>query len=119
MRRAATGADVLRVKLHKVVVSGRLMSNHTYRAGKSDPYAKLHYFKYQRQTKVKKKTLNPRWNEEFQLYVPTWSSPQVALIKVLDHDDFSRVRARCGNVEAGKVFKSEGSWHVGPAQDLG
>ncbi|GAQ77655.1 hypothetical protein KFL_000020160 [Klebsormidium nitens] len=60
------------------------------RSGKSDPYVKLHYFKYQRQTNVKKKTLNPLWNEEFQLYVPTWASPQVALIKVLDHDDFSR-----------------------------
>jgi hypothetical protein len=54
---------------------------------------KLQYFKYARQTKIKKKTLKPKWNEEFLLYVPTWTSPQVALIKVLDHDDFSRVSA--------------------------
>jgi hypothetical protein len=60
------------------------------RSGLSDPYVKLQYFKYARQTKIKKKTLKPKWNEEFLLYVPTWTSPQVALIKVLDHDDFSR-----------------------------
>lgn len=71
---------------------------------------KLQYFKYARQTKIKKKTLKPKWNEEFLLYVPTWTSPQVALIKVLDHDDFSRVsagRARFGrSVRADRRFPS-------------
>lgn len=37
--------------------------------GKSDPYIKLKLENQEFKTKIKKKTLNPKWEQKFELYV--------------------------------------------------
>lgn len=43
---------------------------------------------YQFKTKIQKKTLTPKWFEEFKIPIITWDSPNVLAIEVHDKDIF-------------------------------
>ncbi|RWR97397.1 C2 domain-containing protein [Cinnamomum micranthum f. kanehirae] len=54
--------------------------------GLSDPYVKGKLGTYQFRTKIQKKTLAPKWQEEFKIPIHTWESPNVLLLEVFDKD---------------------------------
>ncbi|KAM5586489.1 C2 domain-containing protein [Rosa sericea] len=56
--------------------------------GFSDPYVKGQFGVYQFKTKIQKKTLTPKWFEEFKIPIITWESPNVLAIEVHDRDIF-------------------------------
>ncbi|KAM1357003.1 hypothetical protein ACFX13_031773 [Malus domestica] len=56
--------------------------------GFADPYVKGHLGVYQFKTKIQKKTLTPKWHEEFKIPIITWDSPNVLAIEVHDKDMF-------------------------------
>jgi len=43
---------------------------------------------YRFRTKVQKKTLSPKWQEEFRIPIITWDSNNVLVIEVRDKDHF-------------------------------
>lgn len=43
---------------------------------------------YRFKTKTQKKTLAPKWHEEFKMPIVTWESPNVLNIEVCDKDHF-------------------------------
>lgn len=61
-------------------------SDWSYLAGLSDPYVKGKLGTYQFRTKIQKKTLAPKWQEEFKIPIHTWESPNVLLLEVFDKD---------------------------------
>nr|XP_017186996.2 C2 domain-containing protein At1g53590-like isoform X2 [Malus domestica] len=56
--------------------------------GFSDPYAKGQLGLYRFRTKIQKKTLSPKWHEEFKIPILTWDAPNVLAIEVCDKDRF-------------------------------
>eukprot|EP00268_Persea_americana_P037890 TRINITY_DN3757_c1_g1_i1.p1 TRINITY_DN3757_c1_g1~~TRINITY_DN3757_c1_g1_i1.p1 ORF type:complete len:767 (-),score=199.25 TRINITY_DN3757_c1_g1_i1:288-2588(-) len=54
--------------------------------GLSDPYVKGKLGTYQFRTKIQKKTLAPKWQEEFKIPIHTWEPPNVLLLEVFDKD---------------------------------
>ncbi|KAJ7948847.1 C2 domain containing protein [Quillaja saponaria] len=56
--------------------------------GLSDPYVKGHLGAYRFRTKTQKKTLSPKWYEEFKIPIISWESPNVLAIEVHDKDHF-------------------------------
>ncbi|XVF04456.1 hypothetical protein REPUB_Repub05bG0084700 [Reevesia pubescens] len=56
--------------------------------GLADPYVKGQLGPYRIRTKTHKKTLSPKWHEEFMIPVCTWETPNVLIIEVLDKDHF-------------------------------
>ncbi|CAH9107538.1 unnamed protein product [Cuscuta europaea] len=57
--------------------------------GLADPYLKARLGPYSFRTKTQKKTLTPKWQEEFKIPVFSWESPNDELkIKVFDEDRF-------------------------------
>ncbi|KAL3508821.1 hypothetical protein ACH5RR_028222 [Cinchona calisaya] len=56
--------------------------------GLADPYVKGQLGPYGFRTKTQKRTLAPKWYEEFKLPICTWESPNVLAIEVLDKDHF-------------------------------
>ncbi|XVF18402.1 hypothetical protein REPUB_Repub11eG0018500 [Reevesia pubescens] len=54
--------------------------------GLADPYVKGQLGPYRFRTKTHKKTLSPKWHEEFMIPVCTWETPNVLNIEVLDKD---------------------------------
>ncbi|RAL49068.1 hypothetical protein DM860_015059 [Cuscuta australis] len=57
--------------------------------GLADPYLKGSLGPYRFRTKTHKKTLNPKWQEEFKIPVCSWESPNDELkIEVFDKDHF-------------------------------
>ncbi|XP_010241279.1 PREDICTED: C2 domain-containing protein At1g53590-like isoform X2 [Nelumbo nucifera] len=54
--------------------------------GLSDPYVKGQLGPYRFQTKIQKKTLAPKWQEEFKIPICTWESPNVLILEVRDKD---------------------------------
>ncbi|KAJ0264062.1 Calcium-dependent lipid-binding [Hirschfeldia incana] len=56
--------------------------------GLSDPYVKGQLGAYRFKTKTLKKTLAPKWQEEFKIPISTWDSPNILNIEVQDKDRF-------------------------------
>ncbi|PNX77558.1 C2 domain-containing protein at1g53590-like protein, partial [Trifolium pratense] len=56
--------------------------------GFADPYIKGHLGGYRFRTKIQKKTLAPKWQEEFRIPIITWDSNNVLVIEVRDKDRF-------------------------------
>ncbi|XP_024200382.2 C2 domain-containing protein At1g53590 [Rosa chinensis] len=56
--------------------------------GLSDPYVKGQLGLYRFRTKTQKKTLAPKWHEEFKMPIITWDSSTVLSIEVRDKDRF-------------------------------
>lgn len=58
-------------------------------SGLSDPYVKGHLGQYRFRTQVQRKTLTPKWLEEFKVPICSWDGQNVLAIEVLDKDRFS------------------------------
>ncbi|XP_047333884.1 C2 domain-containing protein At1g53590-like [Impatiens glandulifera] len=56
--------------------------------GLADPYVKGQLGPYRFRTKTHKKTLSPKWHEEFKIPIFTWESPNTLSIEVRDKDHF-------------------------------
>ncbi|XP_015581456.1 C2 domain-containing protein At1g53590 isoform X2 [Ricinus communis] len=56
--------------------------------GLADPYVKGQLGSYKFRTKIQRKTLAPKWQEEFKIPICTWDSPNVLVIEVRDKDHF-------------------------------
>ncbi|XP_019059103.1 PREDICTED: C2 domain-containing protein At1g53590 isoform X3 [Tarenaya hassleriana] len=56
--------------------------------GLADPYVKGQLGKYQFKTKIQKKTLSPKWHEEFKIPICTWDCQNILNIEVVDKDRF-------------------------------
>lgn len=54
--------------------------------GLSDPYVKGHLGPYRFQTKIHKKTLNPKWLEQFKIPITSWESLNLLSLQVRDKD---------------------------------
>ncbi|KAF5460101.1 hypothetical protein F2P56_019995 [Juglans regia] len=56
--------------------------------GLADPYVKGQLGTYRFRTKIQKKTLAPKWHEEFKIPIFTWESANMLCIEVRDKDYF-------------------------------
>uniref|UniRef100_A0A0C9RQ31 TSA: Wollemia nobilis Ref_Wollemi_Transcript_3961_2500 transcribed RNA sequence n=1 Tax=Wollemia nobilis TaxID=56998 RepID=A0A0C9RQ31_9CONI len=56
--------------------------------GLADPFIKVCLGTYQFKTKIQKKTLNPKWQEEFKIPISSWESSNVIVLNVRDKDHF-------------------------------
>ncbi|KAK7324447.1 hypothetical protein VNO77_28005 [Canavalia gladiata] len=56
--------------------------------GLADPYVKGQMGMYRFRTKIQKKTLAPKWHEEFKIPIITWDSNNMLSIDVRDKDHF-------------------------------
>ncbi|RZB82930.1 C2 domain-containing protein At1g53590-like isoform X1 [Glycine soja] len=56
--------------------------------GLADPYVKGQMGVYRFRTKIQRKTLTPKWHEEFKVPIITWESDNVLVIAVRDKDHF-------------------------------
>ncbi|CAL5022305.1 unnamed protein product [Urochloa decumbens] len=54
--------------------------------GLADPYVKGHLGPYRFQTKIHKKTLNPKWHEEFKIPITSWEALNLLSLQVRDKD---------------------------------
>lgn len=54
--------------------------------GLADPYVKGHLGPYRFQTKIHKKTLNPKWFEEFKIPLTSWEALNLLFLQVRDKD---------------------------------
>ncbi|ONK69964.1 uncharacterized protein A4U43_C05F28790 [Asparagus officinalis] len=55
-------------------------------SGFADPYVKGQLGPYRFRTKIQKKTLAPRWQEEFKIPISSWEAPNELIIQVCDKD---------------------------------
>ncbi|CAH8367829.1 unnamed protein product [Eruca vesicaria subsp. sativa] len=58
-------------------------------SGLADPYVKGQLGAYSFKNKILRKTLAPKWQEEFKIPILTWDSPNILNIEVQDKDIFS------------------------------
>ncbi|CAN1841402.1 C2 domain-containing protein At1g53590 [Linum perenne] len=56
--------------------------------GLADPYVKGKLGPYGFRTKTQKKTLTPKWLEEFEIPIITWDPPNLLVVEVRDKDHF-------------------------------
>ncbi|PON83358.1 C2 domain containing protein [Trema orientale] len=56
--------------------------------GLADPYVKGQIGNYRFKTKIQKKTLTPKWQEEFKIPIVTWELPNTLALEVRDKDHF-------------------------------
>ncbi|XP_050279691.1 C2 domain-containing protein At1g53590-like [Quercus robur] len=56
--------------------------------GLADPYIKGQLGDYRFRTKIQRKTLTPKWQEEFKIPIVTWESPNMLVVEVCDKDRF-------------------------------
>ncbi|XP_057949632.1 C2 domain-containing protein At1g53590-like [Malania oleifera] len=56
--------------------------------GLADPYVKGQLGSYRFKTKTQRKTLTPKWHEEFKIPICSWESPNMLTIEVRDKDHF-------------------------------
>jgi len=85
--------------------------------GKSDPYVKLSCDTWKERTKIMQETLNPKWNETFELNYDTQCLK--ILFKVMDHDRIGRdeflgtftvsIRGIPPNKEMNRWFRLQGT----------
>lgn len=61
---------------------------HSLISGLADPYVKGQVGPYRFRTKTQKKTLSPKWHEEFKVPITSWELPNVLAIEVCDKDTF-------------------------------
>ncbi|KAF6165086.1 hypothetical protein GIB67_000670 [Kingdonia uniflora] len=54
--------------------------------GLSDPYVKGQLGTYKFRTKIQKKTLSPKWHDEFKIPIYSWEVPNALILEVLDKD---------------------------------
>ncbi|KAH9608568.1 hypothetical protein KSS87_017241 [Heliosperma pusillum] len=54
--------------------------------GLADPYVKGHLGQYRFKTQIQRKTLTPKWQEEFKVPICSWEAQNVLAIEVLDKD---------------------------------
>ncbi|WOL08376.1 hypothetical protein Cni_G17129 [Canna indica] len=54
--------------------------------GLSDPYVKGQLGSYRFQTKIQRKTLSPKWLEEFKIPITSWEAPNILVFQVRDKD---------------------------------
>lgn len=52
----------------------------------ADPYVKGRLGSYRFRSKTKKKTLAPKWQEEFKIPIVTWESQNMLTLEVRDKD---------------------------------
>ncbi|CAN1841413.1 C2 domain-containing protein At1g53590, partial [Linum perenne] len=57
-------------------------------SGLADPYVKGKLGPYGFRTKTQKKTLTPKWLEEFEIPIITWDPPNLLVVEVRDKDHF-------------------------------
>lgn len=57
--------------------------------GLADPYVKGQLCQYKFKTSIQKKTLTPKWQEEFKIPISSWESDNVLNIEVCDKDHFT------------------------------
>ena len=60
----------------------------SYFSGLADPYVKGQLGSCRFRTKTQKKTLTPKWQEEFKIPIITWESCNMLVIEVRDKDHF-------------------------------
>ncbi|XP_020251921.1 C2 domain-containing protein At1g53590-like isoform X2 [Asparagus officinalis] len=64
--------------------------------GLADPYVKAHLGPYRFRTKVQKKTLFPKWLEEFKVPITSWETPNLLVLELRDKDHiFDDVMGDC------------------------
>ncbi|KAF4397915.1 hypothetical protein G4B88_019636 [Cannabis sativa] len=56
--------------------------------GLADPYVKGQMGNYRFKTKIQKKTLTPKWLEEFKIPIITWELPNTLALEIRDKDHF-------------------------------
>ncbi|KAL5564702.1 hypothetical protein UlMin_027866 [Ulmus minor] len=56
--------------------------------GLADPFVKGQFGPYRFKTKIKRKTLNPKWHEEFKIPIITWEAPNILALEIRDKDRF-------------------------------
>ncbi|MCO5571478.1 hypothetical protein L7F22_025218 [Adiantum nelumboides] len=56
--------------------------------GLADPYVRGSFNSHRFKTKVQKKTLKPRWFEEFEVPIASWELPTSLVLRVRDKDQF-------------------------------
>ncbi|KAK9688671.1 hypothetical protein RND81_09G002400 [Saponaria officinalis] len=56
--------------------------------GLADPYVKGYLGQYRFQTQIQRKTLTPKWQEEFRVPICSWDAQNVLVIEVHDKDHF-------------------------------
>ncbi|XP_008811541.2 C2 domain-containing protein At1g53590-like isoform X2 [Phoenix dactylifera] len=54
--------------------------------GLADPYVKGQFGPYRFQTKIQKKTLAPKWLEEFKIPITSWETPNILVLEIRDKD---------------------------------
>ncbi|PKU79519.1 C2 domain-containing protein At1g53590 [Dendrobium catenatum] len=54
--------------------------------GLADPYVKAHLGNFRIRTKIHKKTLYPKWFEEFKIPISSWEVPNILSLEVRDKD---------------------------------
>nr|CAD1839214.1 unnamed protein product [Ananas comosus var. bracteatus] len=54
--------------------------------GLADPYVKAHLGPYRFQTKIQRKTLTPKWLEEFKIPISSWEAQNLLVFQVRDKD---------------------------------
>jgi len=57
-------------------------------SGSADPYVKGQLGSYSFKTQIQKKTLTPKWQEEFKIPICSWDLQNVLTILVRDKDHF-------------------------------
>ncbi|KAH9311905.1 hypothetical protein KI387_026940, partial [Taxus chinensis] len=56
--------------------------------GLADPFVRGYLGTYRFNTKIEKKTLNPKWQEEFKIPILSWGSSNLLVLNVRDKDHF-------------------------------
>ena len=57
-------------------------------SGLADPYVKGQLGPFRFKTKIQRKTLDPKWHEEFKIPIVSWETPNMLSIEVRDKDHF-------------------------------